>query len=216
MAAYSTVADVTAFLPAGGLPNPARVATGSASGDYLESDGHGLAINAEVVVRAEAGGSVPAGLTAGTTYYVKTVLSASRFTLSATVGGATIDLTTAGSNFVFASPLPWAAWIEWADRVVDSFLPPHVVPLVTPLPQVVVTSSAELAAMRGLQATSGAAIDLGARIDAIGARLTRWAKTMPVRGIGVQTQQPVTLAVTASAGAYDPRQWAGTDDTRIP
>lgn len=213
--AYCVLADVVAFLPSGGLPNPGRVATGSASGDYLESNGHGLVANAEVTLRAETGGSVPAGLTAGTTYYA-IIVSASRFKLAATSGGAAIDLTADGDNFTYESPLPWAAWIDWADRAVDSFLPPHVVPLASPLPQVVVTSSAELAAMRGLQATGGAEIDLGARIDAIGVRLTRWAKTMPVRGVDVQTQQPVNLAVTASAGANDPRGWAGNDNTRIP
>lgn len=211
---YSTYADVVAYLPAGGLPNPARVATASASGDYLECDGHGLVAGAEVVVRAEAGGSVPGGLTEGTTYYALLV-SATRFQLSATSGGAAVGLSSAGSNFVFFSPLPWSAWIEWADRVVDSFLPPHVVPLID-VPEVVVQASAELAAMRGLQATAGAAVDLGTRIDAIGARLTRWAKTVPVRGLLAQTQQPVYLAVTASAGATDPRGWAGTDNTRIP
>ena len=212
---YSTLADVVPFLPSGGLPNPARVATGSAAGDYLESDGHGLATNAEVTVRAEVGGSVPAPLVEGTTYYA-IVLSPSRFQLAAAPNGSAINLTTDGVNFVYSSPLPWDAWIGWADRMVDSFLPPHVVPLVSPLPEVVVTSSAELAAMRGLQATSGAAVDIGPRIDAIGVRLARWAKTMPVRGVTVQTQQPVDLAVTESAGAVDPRGWAGADPTRIP
>lgn len=81
MAVYCARAEMLAFLPSGGLPNPARVATGSATGDYLESDGHGLADGAEVIVRAEAGGSVPTGLTEGTTYYA-IVLSASRFKLS--------------------------------------------------------------------------------------------------------------------------------------
>ena len=212
---YSVLADLVAFLPSGGLPNPARVATGSASGDYLESDGHGLVADAPVTLRAEAGGAVPGGLTAGTTYYVVT-LSDARFKLAATAGGAAINLTSAGSNFVYSSPLPWSAWIAWADRQVDSYLPVHVIPLSSPLPQIVVTASAELAAMRGLQATGGAEIDLGARLDAIGARLARWAKTVPVRGVSVQTEQPMNLAVAASAGAVDTRGWGGTDAARLP
>ena len=92
--------------------------------------------------------------------------------------------------------------IEWADRMVDSFLPAHVVPL-DPVPEIVATASAELAAMRGLQATAGAEMD-GSRIDAIGTRLSRWAKSLPVRGLSVQTQQPVNMAIT-STGATDPR-----------
>lgn len=212
---YSTAADALAFLPSGGLPNPARVATGSATGDYLESDGHSLAVDAEVTVRAAEGGALPTGLSAGTTYYAMP-LSASRFQLATAPGGAAVGLSSDGDNFLFGSPLPWAAWIEWADRQVDSFLPPSVTPLVTPYPEIVVTASAELAAMRGLQATGGAQIDLGARIDMVGARLTRWAKSVPVRGVDRQVTQPSFLAITASAGATDPRGWSGTDATRIP
>ena len=62
--AYSTLADVAPFLPSGELPNPARYCEGSASGDYLESDGHGLSDDAEVTFRAETGGTLPTGLTA--------------------------------------------------------------------------------------------------------------------------------------------------------
>lgn len=212
--AYSTPADAVPFLPSGGLPNPARVALGSASGNWLESDNHNLAEGALVEVRAETGGSVPSPLAESTTYYAK-ILSPTRFQLAATSGGAAIDLTTSGSNFVYWSPLPWDEWIEWADRVVDSFLPEHVYPL-DPVPDVARLASAELAAMRGLQATAGASIDVGGRIDTIGTRLTRWAKTLPVRGLSVQTHQPPNLAVTSSTGATDPRGWAGADNTRIP
>ena len=213
--AYATEADAIPFLPAGGLPNPARVVEGSASGDYLVCEGHGLEEDAPVTFRAEAGGAVPIGLAEGTTYYAK-IVSGSRFQVAATAGGAAINLTTDGSNFVFSTPLPWASWLEWADRMVDSFLPPHVTPIVSPYPALVVTAAAELAALRGLQAASGASIDLGARLDAIGARLTRWAKGVPVRGVDAQTTQPSFLAVTSAAGASDPRGWAGDDSTRIP
>lgn len=216
MSGYCAITDVTAFLPAGGLPNPARVATGSSSGGYLECEGHGLALNAAVTVRAEVGGSLPAPLVDGPTYYAIPLTSA-RFELAASPNGSAIALSTDGSNFVFASPLPVEAWIEWGARQVDSFLPIHVIPLVSsPYPEIVVTANAELAAMRGLQATAGADIDLGARIDAIGARITRWAKGVPIRGTAQQAQQPSTLAVTSSVGAYDPRHWSGCDDTRIP
>lgn len=213
--AYCTDADVIPFLPSGGLPNPARTATANSSGDYLECEGHGLADAAAVTLRAATGGSVPTGLTAGTVYYAR-VLSASRFQLAATAGGAAINLTAAGSNFVFASPLPIAAWREWAAREIDSFLPPHVTPLVDPIPQVVVTANAELAAFKGLAVTGGAEIDLGAKIDQIAARLTRWAKGVPVRGTTRSVTSPSHLAVSASAGAVDPRGWATRGNERLP
>ena len=216
MAAYCVFANVQAFLPAGGLPNPARVATASATSDALECEGHGLTLNATVTLRPEVGGALPSPLVASTTYFAIPIDEA-RFELAATSGGAAIDLTTDGSNFVFVTPLPWDAWMEWGARQVDSFLPMQVIPLVeTPYPEIVVTANAELAAMRGLAATAGADIDLGARIDAVGARLTRWAKNNPIRGTTAQVQKPSNLAITTSAGAYDPRGWSGGDDTRIP
>lgn len=216
MAAYCTIADATPFLPAGGLPNPARVAYASASSNALESEGHGLLDGAEVTLRAEVGGSLPAPLVAGTTYYAIAV-SPSRFELAATSGGSAIDLTTDGANFVFASELPWAAWLEWGSRQVDSLLPENVTPLVaSPFPTIIVTAAAELAAARGVQATSGAAIDLGARIDAVRVRLAPWIKSIPIRGLAQQVHQPANLAITAKGGALDPRGWGGCNDTRIP
>lgn len=212
---YSVLADVTAFLPSGGLPNPARVAYGYASSDEIESAAHGLADDDAVTFRAETGGSVPTGLTAGTTYYA-IVTSVDRFSVAAAAGGAAINLTTAGENFVFSAELPWSAWIEWADRQIDSFLPPHVVPIIAPYPAIVVTASAELAATYGLGRTGGSTIDLGAKLDAIGARLTRWAKTLPLRGTARSVTSPVNLAITASAGAVDPRGWASAGNTVLP
>lgn len=212
---YCAQADVVAFLPSGGLPNPARVATADATSNELTSEGHGLVDGATVRLRAETDGELPAGLAEATTYYA-IVVSSSRFKVSATSGGSAIDFTTDGENFVYSAELPWSAWIDWGARQVDSFLPAHVVPIVAPYPEIVVTANAELAAMRGLQATAGADIDLGARIDAIGARLTRWAKTLPVRGVARETQSPVNLSVTASAGATDPRGWATNGNDVIP
>lgn len=215
MASYCVDADVVPFLPSGGLPNAARTATANVAGDWLESEGHGLASGAEVRVRIATGGTLPAGLAAETTYYAL-VLSTSRFQLAATSGGAAINLTSAGANFVFTSPLPIAAWREWAAREIDSILPPHVVPLVAPVPQVVVTANAELAAFKGLAVTGGAEIDLGAKIDQIAQRLVRWAKTVPVRGIARDVTSPGNLAVSRAAGAVDPRGWATRGNGYLP
>jgi hypothetical protein len=56
--------------------------------------GHGLAANAPISFSTS--GALPTGLTAGTTYYVKTVLDANTFTVSATAGGSAIN--TSGSQ----------------------------------------------------------------------------------------------------------------------
>jgi hypothetical protein len=58
---------------------------------------HGLAAN-DPVVPYNTGGALPAALTAGTKYYVKTVVNANTFTLSATVGGTAINMATAGTG----------------------------------------------------------------------------------------------------------------------
>lgn len=57
---------------------------------------HGFAANDPVVFSTS--GALPTGLTAGTTYYVKTVLTADTFTVSATAGGAAINTSGAGSG----------------------------------------------------------------------------------------------------------------------
>lgn len=48
-------------------------------------------------------GTMPTGLTAGTTYYIKTVLGVDSFTVSATQGGTAINVTGAGSGTITAS-----------------------------------------------------------------------------------------------------------------
>lgn len=50
------------------------------------------------VVFSNSGGALPVALTAGTKYYVKTVVDANTFTVSATAGGAAINMATAGTG----------------------------------------------------------------------------------------------------------------------
>jgi len=223
---YCAVADVVGKLPAGGVPNPARVAFGNAAGDYLVSEGHGLVDGAAVTLRAETDGSLPGGLTEGTTYYAR-VVSAARFQLAASPGGAAIALSTDGENFVFRVEPRWDAWIAGGSRYVDAILPEHVTPLVADLARwpdsygyspIIVDASAVQAALLALEATGGqTTVDaLVTRRDAAMKAVRDWAKTLPVRGLAAQRHQPANLAVTAAAGAYDPRGWGGSDDTRIP
>lgn len=74
----------------------ATVTISNASPGVVTWNAHGLAENAAVVFTTT--GALPTGLTAGTTYYVKTVLTANTFTVSATRGGTVIDTSSVGSG----------------------------------------------------------------------------------------------------------------------
>lgn len=64
---------------------------------------HGLRVND--TIRFTTTGALPTGLAAGTTYYVKTVLSPNTFTVSASAGGAAI--TTSGTQSGVQTALVW-------------------------------------------------------------------------------------------------------------
>lgn len=68
--------------------------------------GHALAANTPVVFTTT--GALPTGLTAGTTYYVKTVLDANTFTVSATPGGTVINtsVSQSGTHTATTAPTP--------------------------------------------------------------------------------------------------------------
>ena len=68
----------------------------NASPGVVTKTAHGFAVNDPVVFSTD--GALPTGLTAGTNYFVKTVLTADTFTVSATPGGAAIDTSSAGSG----------------------------------------------------------------------------------------------------------------------
>jgi hypothetical protein len=65
--------------------------------------GHGLLVNQAVVLSALSGAVMPTGLVKGTTYFIKTVLDANTFTVSATVGGAAINTSSASVGSLSAS-----------------------------------------------------------------------------------------------------------------
>lgn len=71
-----------------------------ATSDTITSPGHGLAVNDRCVFLQAFGLTVPAGITAGTVYYVKTAPDADTFTISTTQGGATLDITASGQAIV--------------------------------------------------------------------------------------------------------------------
>lgn len=69
----------------------------TAANDTLLSRGHGLAADNRIFFAPVAGESLPAGLSASTLYWVRsTGLTADAFTVSATQGGAAVDITGLG------------------------------------------------------------------------------------------------------------------------
>lgn len=68
----------------------------NASPGVITFTAHGLV--ATDPIQLTTSGALPTGLTANTTYYVKTVLTANTFTVSATAGGTVINTSSAGSG----------------------------------------------------------------------------------------------------------------------
>jgi hypothetical protein len=205
--AYATKQDVFRYgVPRGSLASDGRlVATSVAATDTLELEGHGFATDDAVLVRAMEGGTLSAPLVAATTYYVIYV-SDSTFKLSATAGGAAIDLTTTGVGMHVTIALPFTEVLEFYSRFVDAFLPAHLVPLTAPYPTTVVALVAELAGKRlqliaGVSSTAMTEVEIAAK-----AQLERWAKGQAEPAIA-----PSMLAVTATLGdAADARGWCGS------
>ena len=75
----------------------ATVTISSASPGVVTLAGHGFAAD-DPVVFSNSGGGLPAEITAGTEYFVKTVLDANTFTIAATAGGTAINTTSAGTG----------------------------------------------------------------------------------------------------------------------
>lgn len=78
-------------------PESALAFTATAAGNLLTSAGHGLA--AGTPVRFSTTDTLPAGFALAITYYVIAAgLTADAFKVSATLGGAEVDITTAGTG----------------------------------------------------------------------------------------------------------------------
>lgn len=82
-----TIGDSTPVSATISVASPAVVTTGAA---------HELAVNQPLTLATT--GALPTGLATLTTYYVRTVLSPTTFTVSATLGGLAINTTAAGSG----------------------------------------------------------------------------------------------------------------------
>ena len=75
----------------------ATVTISSASPGVVTLASHGFVAN-DPVVFSNTGGALPAAITAGAVYYVKTVLNANTFTISATPGGTAINTASTGTG----------------------------------------------------------------------------------------------------------------------
>ena len=73
-----------------------------ADDELITAAGHGLTTNDTVLFEINSTGTLSAGLTADTEYYViASGLTSSVFRVSATLGGSTVNITTDGSNVHF-------------------------------------------------------------------------------------------------------------------
>ena len=203
---YATRSDLYRYgLPRGTLANPGRLcASALPATNSFELDGHGLETDDALIFRAESGGSLPAPIVAGTTYYAIRV-NEQMFKVAAAPAGAAIHLTSEGVSVVVATPLPIADVLEFYSRFVDGFLPAHLVPLKAPYPVTVTALVAELSAkklllMAGQSSASMTEAELAAK-----AQLERWAKGLPLRDARATSSANVAIAEAAPPAA---RNWS--------
>lgn len=76
----------------------ALVRSGDLAGNDIQSVAHGLVLDDRVVFETVEGLTIPAGITAGTVYFVLSAgLTTDAFNISTTSGGGEVDITAAGS-----------------------------------------------------------------------------------------------------------------------
>lgn len=201
---YCAESDLYAFgLPRGSLTNPARLVTVDPATDGLALDVHGFVDGDEVSLRADPGGVMPAGLTAGTVYFVRRISEAA-FQLALTNGGPAVDVTSAGSRVVAYAPINIPAVIEWASRILDDAMQGStLVPLSEPIAPIIRMTCAELAAGKLMAGRNGSRA-LSEVIEAATKRAASWAKKRP---LGENAGKPAGLAVAATAPYCDPTGW---------
>ncbi len=209
---YAARADLYAYgLPRGAIPNPGRLLSAvSVSANTLVLGCHDFAEDDAFSVRGDAGGTLPAPLTANTTYYAAPV-SEDTFRAKSSSGGSLVVLTSAGDaeRVIVIAPLPVEKWIAWASRLIDEMVPGHLVPFgpdLVDVPEIVRMTCAELAAGKGLGFGGASSKSLTAMVKDARTLLSQWAKGVPVRGDRDKTE-PANLAVTASVPFADPRGW---------
>jgi len=119
IAAEKTIHDYAFRMELNDAPAPqsATVTISNASPGVVTWTAHGLPVNTPVVLSTT--GALPTGLSPGT-YYVKTVLTADTFTLSATPGGTVINTSGAGSGTHTATTAPQGSQRMFAAKVASA------------------------------------------------------------------------------------------------
>lgn len=194
-------------LPRGAVANAGRrVALVDPVADAFTLGEHCLFDGDLVRLRADANGTMPAGLVAGMSYYIKRIDDA-RFQLAASSGGAAIDITTAGSNVIVVVPINYEAVCAWASGIVYDMVPAHAVPFVDPVPPVMRATAAELAAWKVMQITgSGQPASLLAMLEAVQKRVARWATGVPIRDENATEPANLSAGAPAASAPYEDRR----------
>lgn len=197
-------------LPRGAVANPGRVAALiDPLTDTLTLGEHCFSDDDQVRLRPAAGGSMPAGLTAGATYYVKATDDA-HFQLAASPGGSVVNILTAGMSVLVVAPINYQAACAWASQIVFDMVPAHAVPATSPVPPILRMTAAELAARKIMQVTgSGEAVSLTALADMAFKRVERWATGVPIRDANATEASNLAASAARSptAAPLDVRGW---------
>lgn len=156
--AYATRAQVYRLVPRGAIREASRVvASVDPATDRIELEGHGFEDGDPLQFQIDQGGVLPTPVALLTVYFAKLVdlgsgvKSSGLFQISASSGGAAIDLTTAGSKpFRVFSPLEAIvdAALELFSRRCDRECTMHGVPFAAPYPAEVVDAVVVLTAQR--------------------------------------------------------------------
>lgn len=197
-------------LPRGAVANPGRaVSLVDPLTDTLTLGEHCFSDGDSVRLRPANGGSMPGGLTAGATYYVK-VTDDAHFQLAAVADGAAINILTAGQSVLVVAPINYAAACAWASQIVCDMVPAHAVPFLDPVPAILRMTAAELAARKIMQVTgSGESVALTALADAAFKRVERWATGVPIRDADatVASNLAASAVLSPTAPLTDRRGW---------
>jgi hypothetical protein len=195
---YCEKSDVFRWFPRGSVTNPARLVSAvSTTAETLTVDGHGLSADDEVTFRAESGGSLPSPLVLGTTYYAIPVTE-STFQVATAAGGAAVNLTSAGSNVLMISDLPWASWIESATSEIECTLPAHALPIAAPYPAVLTRYTAGIVAEMAMVFCGVSSESIQVQLDRVREELAMWRKGIAIRGSANPTSGQVPYLYTGT------------------
>jgi hypothetical protein len=111
LAAFDAISagNRTSYDPYGSTGQPLRGAgvVDTIANDTILSRAHGVTTDDRLFFTAAMGGSLPAGLSATTLYFVRaTGLTTDAFTIATTSGGAAVDITSLGTSICWYKTVP--------------------------------------------------------------------------------------------------------------